>query len=341
MTALITVLEPGMHTTIQDMGRYGYQDVGVPISGSLDKVSARIANALVGNPANTPTLEMIMHGMSFEVQTDSLRVALFGCDGEFEIISSRTRTVPAGRSARAIRGDKIRVTKLGGSLCAYLAIEGGLGIPLELDSTSTYVRGALGGVMGRPLQRNDQIPLTRHHVEIQAEQELSKPFDYGYTQPIRVVLGPQEHHFTDQALQQFLSSTYSVSTQADRMGFRLEGAPLEHTDGYDLVSDGIVNGSIQVPGSGLPIVLLADAQTTGGYPKIATVCSVDRSVLGRRPPGSTIQFQAISLEQAEQLAIKQEHFLLQLIDSGFKERAPEGMLNMAALRSENLVSGVI
>lgn len=341
MTAAIMVLDPGMHTTIQDMGRYGYQDVGVPISGALDKVSARLANALVGNHANTPLLEMILHGVTLEVQADSLRVALFGCDGELEIAGSRTRTIPAGRSARAIRGDKIRVTKLEGSLCSYLAIEGGLDVPLELGSTSTYVRGALGGLTGRPLQRNDHIPLVLNQAVAHVEQEITEHFDYRYEQPIRVVLGPQEHYFSAKALDRFLNSQYTVSTQADRMGFRLEGARLDHTDGYDLVSDGIVSGSIQVPGSGLPIVLLADAQTTGGYPKIATVISVDRAVLGRRPPGSKVRFTVVSLEEAEHLAREQEHALSQLINSGFKQRAPEGVLNVAALRRENLISGVV
>ena len=330
-----------MHTTIQDMGRYGYQDVGVPVSGALDKVSARLANALVGNPANTPVLEMILHGLTVEVQADSVRVALFGCDGTFEIIGSRTRVIPAGRSARAIRGDKIRVTKLSESLCSYLAIEGGIDVAPELGSTSTYVRGALGGLTGRTLQRNETIPLTLSHVATRAELELDATFDYGYTQDIRVVLGPQADYFSDEALHSFLHSEYTVSTQADRMGFRLEGPTLAHVSGYDLVSDGIVSGAIQVPGSGLPIVLLADAQTTGGYPKIATVISVDIPVLSRRPPSSTLRFIAVSLEEAEDLARAQEKRLLALMDPGLKERAPEGVLDLAALRSENLVSGVI
>jgi allophanate hydrolase len=150
------------------------------------------------------------------------------------------------------------------------------------------------------------VPLRRCGAEVRAESALPRALDLGLEQPVRVVLGPQADYFTDGAVKTFLSSAYTVSPQSDRMGFRLEGPPLAHAKGYNIVSDGVMPGSIQVPGSGQPIVLMADHQTTGGYPKIATVISADLPVVGRRRPGRTIRFTAVEVQEAEELRRKQE-----------------------------------
>lgn len=302
----IRVIAPGLQTTVQDSGRIGYQEVGVPTSGPLDCVSFRLSNALVGNLRNTPALEMLIQGPTCEVLADSIRVALVGCGASMEVRSGDPATIPCGQSVRFSRGDVFRIGPLGDSVCAYLAIEGGLDVPTVLGSASTYVRGAIGGFQGRRLQKDDIVPVRLAAVEKRGERALRQPLDLGFDQPVRVVLGPQADYFTDDAVRTFLSSEYVVSTQADRMGFRLNGTALAHAKGYNIVSDGLVPGSIQVPGSGRPIIMMVDNQTTGGYPKIATVISADIPVVGRRRPGRPIRFVTVEVRKAELLRREQE-----------------------------------
>lgn len=313
MTQALEVIIPGLHTTIQDRGRIGFQDVGVPTSGALDRVSLSLSNALVGNPPGTPALEMLLKGPTLRVRADSVRLALVGGNAGIEVRSGNARIIPAGRSVRLTRGEVFRVGALGDSVCAYLAIEGGPDIAPVLGSASTYVRGAIGGFQGRPLKHSDILPLKLAGVDARGEYALPRPLDLAVDQPIRVMLGPQNDFFTDDAVHTFLSSGYSVSPQADRMGYRLEGPPLAHAKGYDIISDGIVTGAIQVPGSGRPIVLMVDNQTTGGYPKIATVVSADIPVIGRRKPGRPIRFVAIDVREAELLRREQEAAIQQQV----------------------------
>lgn len=311
----LEVIAPGLHTTVQDLGRIGYQDVGVPASGPLDRISHSLANALVGNPPGTAVLEMLLQGPTLKVIAESARIALVGCNAGIEILSGGAGTIPAGRSVRLTRGEIFRIGALRDSVWAYLAIEGGPDIPPVLGSTSTYVRGAIGGFQGRRLQPGDVVSLNLAGVDVRAEHGLSRPLDLALDQPIRAVLGPQADYFTDDAMNTFLSSDYRVSPQADRMGYRLEGPALAHAKGYDIVSDGIVTGAIQVPGSGLPIVLMVDHQTIGGYPKIATVISADIPVVARRRPGRPIRFVAVDVREAERLRSEQEAALRQELEN--------------------------
>ncbi len=313
MTNALRVIGPGPHTTVQDLGRTGYQDVGVPASGPLDRVSLRLANALAGNPPGAPVLELLLQGPTLEVMAESVRIALVGCSAGIEIRTGNARTVPAGESVRLARGEVFRIGALRDSVCAYLALEGGIDVPMVLGSASTYVRGAFGGLDGRRLRKDDSVPLKLASVDVRAERTLARLHDLAFDQPIRVVLGPQTDYFTADALTTFLSSEYTVSPQADRMGYRLAGPVLAHAAGYDLVSDGVVTGAVQVPGSGLPIVLMADHQTIGGYPKIATVISADVPVVGRRRPGRPIRFVAVEVREAELLRREQEAALSGLI----------------------------
>lgn len=313
MMPALEVIAPGLHTTVQDRGRFGYQDIGVPASGPLDRISLRLANALVGNPPGTPALEMLLQGPTFKVSAESVRIALVGCNAGIEIRSGNARIVPAGRSVRLARDEVFRIGALRDSVCAYLAIEGGPDIPPVLGSVSTYVRGAIGGFQGRRLEADDSVPLRLAGVNVRGEYTLPGPLDLALDQPIRVVLGPQANFFTDDAMQTFLASDYTVTPQSDRMGYRLAGPALAHAKGYDIVSDGIVAGAIQVPGSGLPIVLMVDHQTVGGYPKIATVISADIPVVARRKPGRPIRFVAIEVREAERLRREQEAAISEII----------------------------
>ncbi|HSD53148.1 MAG TPA: biotin-dependent carboxyltransferase family protein [Burkholderiales bacterium] len=297
MTGTLNVVASSSIAMLQDLGRLGQQRCGVPVSGALDSVSLRIANAVVGNPDGTAALEMFYRGPTLEVAAESARVASIGAPLE---VSSRgtSRPMPARQSVRLARGDRLTVGPCEISLVAYLAVEGGFALAGDLGSLSTFPRAGLGGIDGRPLKKGDALPLAAANVPARAERRAPK-WDLAPPASVRVVLGPQDDHFTERALQTLLESRYTVSRQSDRMGMRLEGPALEHAKGFNIASDGTAPGSIQVPGNGLPIILLADRPTTGGYPKIATVASADVPALGRLRPGATIGFEAIGVEEAE------------------------------------------
>ena len=338
--AALKVVAPGLHTTIQDLGRYGYQASGVPVSGALDAVSHRLANRMVGNADNVPTLEILFHGPTLEVQADSVRVGIAGGEAEIELLGDRPRSLGAWRSM-VLRGNQVfRVSRLGDVACCYLAVEGGFAVEPCLGSASTYARGGFGGFQGRALQAGDLVPLACGRATDRVDLGLPDPPLSTGEQPIRLVLGPQQGHFTDAALDRLVSEQFTVSKHADRMGMRLDGPTLAHRDGYNIVSDGIATGAIQVPGSGQPILLLADHQTTGGYPKIATVIAADIPVVGRRKPGDPIRFAAVDVAAAERLRREAEADF----DALVARLAPvesAGGLDASRLLEANLISGVV
>ena len=340
MTDALLVVAPGLHTTIQDRGRFGHQDVGMPVSGPLDDVSLRLANALVGNPAATAVLEILLQGPTLEVAAESVRVALTGSDAGIEILGEEARLEPSWRSLALRRGQRFRIRTLADSACACLAVEGGFAITPCLGSLSTYARGGIGGLDGRALRPGDRLPLRLDAIAEREELMVPKAPDLGRGRPIRVVLGPQQDHFTDESIEILLSSDYKVSQNADRMGFRLDGPILAHRDGSDIVSDGIATGAIQVPGSGQPILLLADHGTAGGYPKIATVISADLPVIGRRRPGDGIRFAAVEVAEAEAIR-RQEEAALQALIRRLRPVSEDAGVDLAALYGQNLISGVV
>jgi biotin-dependent carboxylase-like uncharacterized protein len=339
MSAGLKVLTPGLYTTVQDLGRPGYQAIGVPVSGALDGFSLRLANALVGNPPGTPALEVLISGPTFEIAAETVRVALAGVGASFAI-GDKKACVGMGQSATLPGGEVIEVVLGPQSACCYLAVEGGVAVPLVLGSASTYVRAAIGGLNGRALRRGDFVPLAMARASDRAELRLSSPMVLTGAQPIRVVLGPQQEYFTEEAVAAFLGAEFRISQSADRMGMRLDGPFLQHRRGWDIVSDAIMTGAIQVPGSGQPILLLADHQTTGGYPKIATVVSADLPVVGRRRPGDLLRFAAVKVEMAEQLCRTEERRLAELVAALEPVRAGLA-LDLASLYDGNLISGVV
>jgi len=339
MSAL-KVLSPGLHSTVQDLGRFGYQALGVPVSGALDALSLRLANRLAGNAETAAALEILYLGPSFEVVAESVRIALAGGDAELELLGAERRLAGGWRSLRLSRGESFRVRAPNADACCYLAVEGGIAVPPCLGSASTYTRSAIGGLGGRALQSGDLLPLARESVEERAERVLPVPPAATRGQPLRVVLGPQADHFTAAAIATLLESEFRVSKDADRMGLRLDGARLAHRDGYNIASDGIATGAIQVPGSGQAILLLADHQTSGGYPKIATVISADLPAAGRRRPGDAVRFSAVEVAEAEALRRAQEKAFQALaagIVTGTAEAGPDPVL----LHRVNLISGVV
>jgi allophanate hydrolase len=338
MTPGLKVLSPGLHTTVQDLGRIGYQDIGVPVSGALDGIGLRLANALVGNPQGTAALEILVSGPILEIAADSTRLALVGAGASLGVRDKNARAVAAGESVTVQRCGIVQIA-LGRQSACYLAVEGGIAVPRVLGSASTYVRAVLGGLNGRALQRDDIVPLVRtcasERIELRAPAPPLAPAD----QPIRVVLGPQQKSFRKEAFATLLDAEFRVSKDTDRMGMRLDGPVLRHRRGWDIVSDAIATGSIQVPGSGQPIVLLADHQTTGGYPKIATVISADFPALSRLRPGDPLRFVSVELEAAENICREAEREFAKLV--GALEPAPSEIeLDVESLYGANLISGV-
>ena len=341
MTAGLKVVRAGLFDTLQDLGRTGFMALGMPTAGAMDRIGLGLANALAGNPANTAGLEIGVMGPDLLVEADSVRVALVGplspmlIDGP----DAAPKPIESDRSHLLKRGQTLRVGMIEGASTAYVAVAGGFALPSFMGSLSTYSRAGIGGFDGRKLAAGDVLPLAKPNVPAVNERKLAQPFDYG-SGPIRIVWGPQDEYFTEAGRRTFVTADYTVSKEADRMGIRFEGPTIEHAKGADIISDGIGPGAIQVPGAGLPIVLLADRQTVGGYSKIATVASVDLPRLGRLLPGRTVRFAAVSVEEAEALRRDQEARLARAIAT-LQVARPVGGVDLARLYEENLIGGVV
>jgi biotin-dependent carboxylase-like uncharacterized protein len=341
MKPLLKVVAPGLMTTLQDLGRPGYQRLGIPVSGALDGVSLRAANLLAGNAPGMGALEIAYQGPTLAVEAESIRVAYAGGTAAIDILadegaSSGERLQPL-QSARLRKGQILRIGALSGSAVGYLAIEGGFDVAPVLGSQSTLARAGLGGLKGRPLRAGDTLSLKQERTEDRQERTLPS-LALAPPPHIRVLLGPQDDYFSSEGKRTLLQSVYTVSPASDRMGMRLAGPALEHARGYNIVSDGTGPGSIQVPGNGLPIVLLADRQTTGGYPKIATVISADMPALGRLMPGARVAFKAVDIAAAEAAHRQHRADLDAIADSIVGVRAA---IDAAKLLESNLVSGMI
>jgi biotin-dependent carboxylase-like uncharacterized protein len=303
MTPALHVLAPGLLTTVQDLGRFGCQALGIPVGGALDPLSLRAANALVGNEPGAGALEIAYVGPALQVEAEDVRLAFVGSDAVIEVFEDadapRGTRVDTMRTIRLRRGEVVRIGSLAGGAVLYVAVEGGFDIAPVLGSISTFLRGGFGGWQGRALMAGDRLPLVQ---EAASGREDCRLEGLALAPParFRVILGPQSDHFSPQARADFFDATYTVAAGSDRTGMRLTGRRVPHVGSFDIVSDGIAPGSIQVPGSGQPIVLLADRQTTGGYPKIATVISADLPALGRLAMGSQISFAPVALADAEE-----------------------------------------
>lgn len=339
MSGFLRVIAPGLATSVQDAGRFGNQRFGVPVAGVLDRVAMVAANTIVGNAPNVAVLEMLYLGATFEVTAQSVRVACVGLDASLEVTEEgATRLVPSAESIWLGHGARLRAIVGKNSLSCVLAIEGGFALPAIIGSLSTYARAGIGGFHGRTLAAGDLVPLTHDACEERGELRL-RNLDLAIPPRIRIVLGPQDDYFTKEGIATLLSETYEVTRAADRMGIRLTGKPLVHAKGFNIVSDGIASGSMQVPGDGLPIILLADRQTTGGYPKVATVASVDLPALGRAGPGTKLQFEAVSVDVAEDLRRAQARIEAEWKHALEPASAGKGVRE-ASLYGTNLISGV-
>lgn len=309
----LMVLDPGLLTTVQDLGRPGYQRVGIPPSGPVDRAALVAANRLVGNPDGAAGLELTLRGPRLEVRRDAV-VAVTGAEMGFAV---NGRDAPAWTAVWLRPGDVVSFRLATAGCRAYLAVAGGLDVPPALGSRATYLRGRLGGLDGRALAKGDAVPVGAPAVPLDALAGRAVPVARRPTYPAevecRVLLGPQDDRFTAAGLAAFLEGPYDVTPQADRMGYRLRGPAIEHLRGHDIVSDGIPLGGIQVPGEGQPIVLLVDRQTTGGYTKIATVIGADIGRVGQTRPGQRVRFRRVSLAEAHAALAAEAAWLRELV----------------------------
>ena len=301
----LRIIRPGPMTTIQDQGRYGFQDRGVPVSGAMDQAAYRLGNLLAGNAGKEASLEIIVGGFAAEFLIDTW-VAVTGAEREARL---NNQVMPTWAAHRAVKGDVLSLDFGRKGARWYLAVAGGFDVPLVMGSRSTYLRGGFGGLEGRALRKGDVLesgPPMGAGIFSSLPAELIPNYSHG---PIilRVVLGPQDDEITEEGLATFLTAEYSVTQRSDRMGCLLAGPPIKHKKGPDIISDATAFGSIQVPGSGQPIILMADRQTIGGYVKIATVATVDLPLIAQALPGYKVRFQAIKMEEAQTLLIEREN----------------------------------
>jgi antagonist of KipI len=293
------VINPGVYTTLQDLGRPGYMKFGIPASGAADRFSAQVANLLVGNEPQAAVLETTLFRLELLALAD-LTLAVTG--GDLSPAVNGT-PLPMGQSVSIHQGDRISFRGRKRGFRAFLAVRGGFGGPRFLGSRSVFVRGMMGNPLrvGETLEAEDGAVRSLYHGPLPANLLPAFP----PRTALRVILGPQQDRFSPQGVETFLSSEYTVSPASDRMGYRLQGPKVEHVLGADIISEAIAPGAIQIPGDGLPIIMLWDAQVSGGYTKIANVISADLDGLAQVMPGEKLRFSAVSLEAAHQ-ALREE-----------------------------------
>ena len=300
----IRVLKAGMLTTVQDLGRNGYQSQGFSVAGVMDVRSFKIANLLLDNPENEAVLEFTLIGPTLQFTSDTI-IAITG--GDFQP-TVNGEPAPMYTALYMKRGDILKFGSARTGSRGYIAFSSYLDIPVVMGSRCTNLKSKIGGYKGRKLKDEDYIGfrIKRRYLPYFLSRKLDlDEFDEEEV-TLRVVMGPQDDMFTKQGIHTLLSETYTVTSDFDRMGCRLEGPYIASKNGSDIISDGIAFGSIQVPAHGKPIVLLADRQTTGGYAKIATVASVDIPKLVQRKTDHKIRFQAITVEEAQKLYLEEE-----------------------------------
>jgi len=286
------VLKPGMLTTVQDLGHWGYQDSGVPVAGPMDSYSHRLANRLVGNGDEAATLEVTLIGPDLEFETPTV-FAIAGAEFAAKLDGA---AVPTGEPVSARGGARLSFGVRTRGARAYLAVAGGIDVPPIFGSRATHLLSAMGPLDGRAVVAGDRLAIGAHRsAGLTTGPPLALP-EGGAR--VRVVWGPQDDFFTEAAREALTTTRYEITPQSNRQGYRLAGKPLTHSRGADVLSDATPLGSMQVPASGQPILLMADRQTTGGYPKIATVITADVPLAGQLAPGDWIEFSACSLADA-------------------------------------------
>jgi biotin-dependent carboxylase-like uncharacterized protein len=328
----LVIASIGPASSVQDGGRPGSQRYGLVPSGAMDRLALAAANALLGNPTFAAAVEIGPFGASFTARDGAVRVALSGAPRNADIAK---RPVAFDTSVTLADGETLTLGFARGGSFSYLAIEGGVQGEPMFGSLAVNARAGLGSPYPRPLQAGDELQTAAPSGAGERRIELPPVADG----PIRVVLGPQDDEFSDEAKKLFLDSEWKISATSDRMGYRLEGPVIRHLHGHNIVSDGTVNGSIQVPGNGAPIVLMPDRGTSGGYPKIATVISADLGRFAQTPAGRGFRFRAISMAEAQAEVQNFAKLLRRLPD---RLRDIENFdLNLEALQDANVAGAAV
>lgn len=309
----LRVIKPGLLTSIQDLGRKGFQQHGVIVSGAMDGYSLRIANMLVGNEEGEAALEITLMGPTIKVEKNCL-ISITGGNLTPTIDS---KAVPMWKPIYVKEGSILRFEGCKSGCRAYLTVAGGYAISEVMNSKSTYLRAGIGGYKGRALKADDVLEFNEPS-KILGDREFKGPFSFpkwfvndkeflpGGKPLIHFIDGSQYDYFTESSKDSFVEGSFKVSNQSDRMGYRISGPTLELQDNGELLSEAVTNGSVQVPPDGNPIILLADSQTTGGYPKIAQVITADLPLIAQVRPGESIQFSRVNLKEAERLFLQKE-----------------------------------
>jgi antagonist of KipI len=300
----IRVLKPGLSTTVQDGGRYGYTHLGISPAGAADSLSLRIANLLVGNGEYAPALEMTLLGASLEFEEGAV-VAVSGAQCDCKAGQNK---VPANEAVEIAAGSVLQCGSMTDGARCYLSIRGGLDVPLVMGSASTDVRGQFGGFEGRRLKSGDVLRVGKSRAT-----EVRRPAgvleEVRSSGPVRVTRGAQNDWFSHEMYAKLLSTPYQVTEQSDRAGLRLQGKAVSPSEKTQLLTDGIPLGAIQVPQSGQPIILFVDQQTTGGYPKIANIITADMHRIGQLRPRHQVRFAEVSIADAVEALRHQELWL--------------------------------
>ena len=305
----LSVIEAGMLTTVQDLGRFGYRRFGMLCSGAMDSLSARLANSMLANPENSAVLEYTLIGPTLTFHKPA---AVCLCGGISKpVIDDHPANINSIIFIKAGQTLKIGAIKTG---CrGYLAIKGGFIVPEILGSASTYLRGKVGGLNGRRIQESDSLtfaPFSENSDHLSTLSPSPDITEYLWrSDKVRYIRGPQYHWFSDNSILSFNREPFSINSNSDRMGYRLTGPEISLRKTQELLSEGVAPGSIQIPPNGQPIILMSDSQPTGGYPKIAQVATIDIPRVAQMKPGDTLGFQEISLAQAQQELMQQRILL--------------------------------
>jgi biotin-dependent carboxylase-like uncharacterized protein len=293
---MITVLKPGLLTTVQDGGRPGYRAFGMPLAGAMDRHAYAIANALAGNAPGAAALEATLLGPTLRFEAEAY-VGLCGADMQATLDGE---PVASGSGLAVPAGAELALGSAPVGCRAYLAVHGGIDVAPVLGSRSTYTRAAIGGLHGRPLRAGDVLPVAMAEGRPRAARALPRALlpRVGGAIALRVLLGPQDDRITEEGIRTFLESAYVVTNRNDRMGYQLDGPAVRLRGAADIVSDGLCPGAVQIPGGGTPIVMMVDCQTTGGYAKVATVIGPDLARLAQARRDDVVRFVACSDEDA-------------------------------------------
>lgn len=302
---MIEIISAGMLSTVQDLGRFKVMKNGFTQSGVMDAYSTKIANKLCKNDINAPVIEMTMLGITAKFKGEHI----FAISGGIFDVSLNNKPVRTNKAYIAKDGDVLSIKGAKQGLRCYLAVAGGFDVPLFMGSASTNLKINVGGFNGRKLKAGDILKIGKADKIKNIEKRELPENTYNNPVKVRVVLGPQDDMFSENDLMLFSKQQYTVTSDLDRMGIRLWGIALRGKEKLEIISDAITFGSIQITNSGMPIILMADHQTTGGYAKIATVISADLPKLAQVKPNDKISFEIIDIDTAEKIAIKQKKFI--------------------------------